>query len=386
MSKKEATGPLIADCLACKMNEELADEIVDIYPNLPSNGPNAIEYLDELIEAATEYSYPEEFLEHMKSHAAELEALRKPDVTAAIMPKDIPGGMLELFKDITKRVGKYSDAIPFEDYARICSFVANSFKLNVADATTAVHNVMEELGLSVGPSQQTEEWNGMKQVVPFGMQDPGMLYQPLSQKEVKLLKVAELKIADCLACKMNEKEVNEVIEELRLLQKDVDFKGTPIKDILYEMEDFYSGESDEAVTQTIDHLLKTHVAELSAIASYNKVNLIKTARTFAEGEKVLMLREDNKNSTKGRVLKVNKDATYDVMTFSGEVYQNIDPSKLHEPSAEGGRIGGENYGYFDSPRILSDHDVINDNPSAYADAKGQEGQTISDVPNPSLNE
>jgi len=122
--------------------------------------------------------------------------------------------------------------------------------------------------------------------------------------------------------------------------------------------------------------------------SYKEVKQLKTARTFAEGDKVELRYEDTRDlATQGHVLKMNKDSTYDVMASNGEVYQNIDPSKLHEPSDEGGRIGGENYGYFDSPRNMAVQPFpIVDNPSEYADARGQEGKTVSDAPNPSLNE
>jgi len=208
--------------------------------------------------------------------------------------------MLNLFKDITNRLDSFTSIVPFEDYSRMCSFVAQGFGLSIEEARVAVSNVMNELGLSAGPSAQEEEWLGQKRTTPFGMQDPGFLAQPLSYREVKQLK---------------------------------------------------------------------------------------TARTFAEGDKVELRYEDTRDlATKGHVLKVNKDSTCDVMSSNGEVYQNIDPSRLHEPSAEGGRIGGENYGYFDSPRNLAMTPNLNDNPSEYADAKGQEGKTVSDAPNPSLNE
>lgn len=223
----------------------------------------------------------------------------------AIHSDSIPGGMLTLFKDIAHRLDTYTTIVPFDEYNRICSFVAQGFDLSTEDARAAVTNVMTELGLSSGPTGQEEEWLGQKRTAPFGMQDPGFLAQPLS---------------------------------------------------------------------------------------YREVNISKTAHTFSEGDKVELMYEDTRDLlTRGHVLKVNKDSTYDVMSGNGEVYQNVKLERLRDPLAEGrgesyyGRIG-DPLGYLDSPRNLATTNVINDNPSAYSDAKGQEGQTISDVPNPSLNE
>ena len=225
---------------------------------------------------------------------------------STIRPDEVPGGMLHLFKDIINRLDHFTDVVPFDDFNRMCGFVAQSSDISVEEARNAVSNIMDELGLKPGPSSPEEEWAGQKATTPFGMQSPDFLAQPLSYKEVKLTK---------------------------------------------------------------------------------------TASTFEEGDDVELMYEDTRDLlTKGHVLKINRDNTYDVMSFNGEVYQNVPLDRLHPPVAEGRsetqekRMGEPYYGYFDSPRNLAMTDNLNDNPSEYADARGQEGKTVSDAPNPSLNE